>query len=370
MSLSDFSSRQSDSKAFPFRQLFVLGQSVLTLRNRCLPMLTSASGLCRICEPIAFMSIFPYIYYMIESFHVTDNHDRIALYAGLVTSVFAAAECMGAGFWGGLSDRLGRKPILLTGLAGTGVSMLMFGFAPNLPIALLARAVGGALNGNIGVLQTTVNEVVKVEAHQARAFAIMPTVWCMGAFIGSGLGGALADPVRNYPGVFHEGTIFDKFPYLFTNLVCTGVVVFSMIVGVLFLEETHEDLKHKPDFGLQIGNWILSKVQRKSTSWISSRKGEMTGETLSLIDDMPPDYRSAASSPTLTPSHLSSLPPPAYRSIDASPRNSLTNDQQDFVRDIEEALNRSEQHAKAKPATSNAFTKQVMLNITGYGILA
>lgn len=308
------------------------------------------------------MSIFPYIYYMIESFHITTNHDRIALYAGLVTSVFAAAECLGAGFWGNLSDRMGRKPILLTGLAGTGVSMLMFGFAPNLPIALLARAVGGALNGNIGVLQTTVNEVIKVEAHQARAFSIMPTVWCIGSFVGAGLGGALADPVRNYPGVFHEGTIFDRFPYLLTNLVCAGVVVFSMIVGILFLEETHEDLKGKRDVGLEMGQWIIAKFQRRSSPRvITGQKGDFSEETVMLVDDLPPDYRSTAASPELSPSSFSALPPPAYRSID---------DNVELVHDVEETLDRAGQKAKAKSALANAFTKQVILNITGYGIMA
>lgn len=318
------------------------------------------------------MSIFPYIYYMIESFHITDDSNRIALYAGLVTSVFAAAECLGAGFWGNLSDRMGRKPILLTGLAGTGISMLMFGFAPNLPIALFARAVGGALNGNIGVLQTTVNEVVKVEAHQARAYAIMPTVWCMGAFVGAGLGGGLADPVRNYPSVFQPGTIWEKFPYLLTNLVCTGVVVFSMIVGVLFLEETHEDFKGKRDVGLEIGNWILSPLTRVVSGKITSRKGDFTEETLMLIDDLPPDYSSTASSPELCPTSVSGLPPPAYRSIDCSPRNSLTvpDHEADLARDVEEALNRTEQNHKAALNKSNVFSKQVILNITGYGILA
>ncbi|SMR41667.1 unnamed protein product [Zymoseptoria tritici ST99CH_1E4] len=329
---------RGDSTAFPYRQLVVL-------------------GICRICEPIAFMSIFPYIYYMIESFHITDDKNRIALYAGLVTSVFAAAECLGAGFWGRLSDRMGRKPILLTGLAGTGISMLMFGFAPNLPVALLARAVGGALNGNIGVLQTTVNEVVKVEAHQARAYAIMPTVWCMGAFVGAGLGGALADPVKNYPTVFQPGTIFEKFPYLLTNLVCAGVVVFSMIVGILFLEETHEDLKEKKDVGLEVGNWIIARFVGKPADRISCSKEEMSEETLCLIDDLPPDYRSTASSPALLPTSVSGLPPPAYRSID-----------EDMSFDVEETLSRNEQ--KAKLAVSRAFTKQVLLNITGYGILA
>lgn len=69
------------------------------------------------------------------------------MYAGMVTSAFAFAEFSTGVVWGKLSDRIGRKPVLLTGLAGTGVSMLVFGFAPSLPVALLGRALGGILNG-------------------------------------------------------------------------------------------------------------------------------------------------------------------------------------------------------------------------------
>lgn len=109
------------------------------------------AALCRICEPIAFMSIFPYIYYMVKSFNITTDERQIAMYAGMVTSAFAMAEFLASIFWGRLSDRVGRKPILLTGLAGTGISMIVFGFAPSLPIALLARALGGILNGYVHV---------------------------------------------------------------------------------------------------------------------------------------------------------------------------------------------------------------------------
>ena len=135
------------------------------------------------------MSIFPYVYYMISSFHLTEDSRQIAIYVGLVTSAFAFAEFSTSVLWGRLSDRVGRKPILLTGLAGTGLSMLIFGFAPSLPVALLARALGGFLNGydpflryksnaepteidwncffsNIGVLQTTVAELITVKEHQ------------------------------------------------------------------------------------------------------------------------------------------------------------------------------------------------------------
>lgn len=93
------------------------------------------------------MSIFPYIYHMVRSFKITQNEDQVAIYAGLVTSSFAFAEFLASIFWGRLSDRIGRKPVLLTGLAGTGLSMIMFGFSPNLQVALVARALGGILNG-------------------------------------------------------------------------------------------------------------------------------------------------------------------------------------------------------------------------------
>src|ERR1700712_3357413 len=95
------------------------------------------------------MSIFPYVYFMIKDFHVTENDSQISVYAGMVTSAFAFAEFSSGVPWGKVSDRIGRKPVLLTGLAGTALSMLIFGFAPSLPIALLARALGGLLNGYV-----------------------------------------------------------------------------------------------------------------------------------------------------------------------------------------------------------------------------
>ena len=91
------------------------------------------------------MSIFPYTYYVIESFGVSQELN--SFYAGMVTAAFTFAEFSSGMLWGKLSDRVGRKPVLLTGLAGTGLSMLVFGLAPNLYVAVIARALGGLLNG-------------------------------------------------------------------------------------------------------------------------------------------------------------------------------------------------------------------------------
>ena len=105
------------------------------------------SAICRICEPIAFMSIFPYAYKMINSFYDDIEESQIAIYMGMITSAFAFAEFASSVFWGRLSDRIGRKSVLLGGLFGTGLSMLLLGFAKSLPMALFARAMGGLLNG-------------------------------------------------------------------------------------------------------------------------------------------------------------------------------------------------------------------------------
>ena len=93
------------------------------------------------------MSIFPYIYYMIQDFNITDDPNKISVYAGMVTSAFTLAEFSTGLMWGRLSDKFGRKPILLMGLTGTAISAVIFGFAQSLPVALFARAMGGILNG-------------------------------------------------------------------------------------------------------------------------------------------------------------------------------------------------------------------------------
>ena len=76
--------------------------------------------------------------------------------------------------WGGLSDRVGRKPVLLLGCVGTILSLIIVGFSTHYWMAVLGRALGGLLNGNIGVIQTMVGELVSRPEHE-REFHPPPT---------------------------------------------------------------------------------------------------------------------------------------------------------------------------------------------------
>jgi MFS family permease len=286
------------------------------------------------------MSIFPYVYRMVENFGVTTNTTSIAMYAGMITSAFAFAEFSAGVWWGKLSDKVGRKPVLIGGLVGTALSMILFGFAPSLPVAILARALGGLLNGNIGVIQTTVAEIITHKKQQARAFSIMPFVWCMGSIIGPAIGGALSQPAINFPNYFAKGGLFDQFPFLLPNLICTMVLVCGIVVGILFLEETHAEKKHQRDYGREAGSWLIKRLRKEPRpafipiTTLSDKALESMLDVRSASEDLP----------------------------EAPPGYSMVNLSENTESRIPEK--------KAKVPVTKAFTKQIIMIIFGYGLLA
>ena len=183
-------------------------------------------------------------------------HERDAsFYSGLLVSAYAIAEAITAPLWGSISDVYGRKPCALIGLLGVAASSIVFGMAGSFWVALLARFVGGALNGNVAIMQTMVAEMVKNPAHErkraystcthqiltlsaARAYATQPFVWTLGGILGSAMGGYLAQPAQFYPHYFAKDGIFGRHPYLLPNLVAAIGILLAIFQGMVFLKET------------------------------------------------------------------------------------------------------------------------------------
>lgn len=139
----------------------------------------------------------------------------------------------------------------------------MFGLSTSFPMAFMARLIGGALNGNMGVVQTTVAELTEGNQEwQSTGFAVMAFVWCLGSIIGPMVGGLLAEPVKRHPGWFAEDGIFGQYPYLLPGVVCSGILVVGIVIGWLFLEETHDEIGKKPDLGSRVGNALCNAILR------------------------------------------------------------------------------------------------------------
>ena len=71
----------------------------------------------------------------------------------------------------------------------------------------------------------------------------MPFIWSIGTIVGPSIGGMLASPHDSWPGAFPAGGLFDRYPYLLPNLMCSGLLLVSIVLGFFLLEETHPDMQ-------------------------------------------------------------------------------------------------------------------------------
>ncbi|KAF2133451.1 MFS multidrug transporter-like protein [Dothidotthia symphoricarpi CBS 119687] len=221
--------RDASDDNFPAAQLFLL-------------------ALVRVAEPIALTSLFPYAWKLVLNFHVC-SESNAPFFAGILIAAFSLAEACSSMYWGAVSDRVGRKPVVILGCLGTVLSLLIVGLAPNFWVALAGRILGGALNGNIGVIQTIVGELVTRPEHEPRAYSVMPFVWSIGTIIGPSIGGYFAEPAQNFPSFFNPTGPFATFPYLLPNLICASLLVVSIIMAYFLLEESHPDRRPQVSTG-------------------------------------------------------------------------------------------------------------------------
>ena len=147
--------------------------------------------LARLAEPIVQTSLASYMFFMLKSFNETLPDSKIASQAGILAGSFTFAQCLTAVMWGRLADKewMGRKNILMIGLIGTFISVIGFGFSKSLMSAMFFRSLGGALNGNVGVMRTMISEIICDKKYQTKAFLIMPVTFNVGVLIGPLLGG-------------------------------------------------------------------------------------------------------------------------------------------------------------------------------------
>lgn len=96
------------------------------------------------------------MFYQLKWFDPSVPDSTISSQAGVLHASFTAAQLLTALLWGRIADspRAGRKTVVLIGLLGTSLSCLGFGFSTSFWQALVFRTLGGALNGNVGVMRT------------------------------------------------------------------------------------------------------------------------------------------------------------------------------------------------------------------------
>jgi DHA1 family tetracycline resistance protein-like MFS transporter len=111
----------------------------------------------------------------------------------LLMAIYSATQFVAAPVWGRLSDRLGRRPILIISLAGTALSYVWLGFAHSLAVLFLARAFGGLMAGNISAAFAYMADIT-TPANRAKGMGLVGAAFGLGFIAGPAIGGILAGP--------------------------------------------------------------------------------------------------------------------------------------------------------------------------------
>jgi DHA1 family tetracycline resistance protein-like MFS transporter len=164
---------------------------------------------------LGFSILIPLLPFFVKRFGAPD------IVIGALFATFALCQFVAGPIWGNVSDRVGRKTVLIVSQIGATIGWAMLAFAPNIGIVFLARIIEGFSGGNISVTQAYVADLVEPEK-RGRAFAYIGAAFSAGLVFGPLSGGFL---VKEYG-------------FSVPFLLAAGLQLITLIVTIIVLPES------------------------------------------------------------------------------------------------------------------------------------
>lgn len=140
----------------------------------------------------------------------------------LLFSVYAACSFFSAPIIGGLSDRFGRRPMLIVSIVSTAMGWLIFASATNLILLFTGRIIDGLAAGNMTIAQGYLTDIARNDKERTTNLGLIGVIFGIGFIVGPLIGGVLS-------------TVSHSFPFWFVGLLAS----FNAILAYFFLPETH-----------------------------------------------------------------------------------------------------------------------------------
>jgi DHA1 family tetracycline resistance protein-like MFS transporter len=155
--------------------------------------------------------IIPVAPRLVASF-LHDDLEAASHWFGLIVSLYAVMQFVFAPVLGGLSDRFGRRPVILISLLGAAASYLLSGFAPALWWLFVGRTIAGITGASFSCAGAYIADVTPPEK-RAQSFGLIGAVFGLGFILGPALGGVLGDHGLRLPYFVGAGLNFANLLY-------------------------------------------------------------------------------------------------------------------------------------------------------------
>mmetsp|Transcript_34577 Transcript_34577/g.55932 ORF Transcript_34577/g.55932 Transcript_34577/m.55932 type:complete len:636 (+) Transcript_34577:94-2001(+) len=183
-------------------------------------------------DAIGLMFATPFLPALCESFGMSQN--EVGAAAGMLISGYSFANFFSSFYLGHLSDRYGRRPLILLGLASTLVTTASFGFSTSFLIAFANRLFVGTCDNNISVSKAYLSDVVP-PVDRAVVFAYFGAIFALSRAFSSALAGLLTGFSFNFGP-------FVRFPFAFPCLLGSIPLLVTFILSILYLPESNQSV--------------------------------------------------------------------------------------------------------------------------------
>ena len=160
-------------------------------------------------------------------------HLETVIFGGVLGSLYAVLQFVFAPIWGGLSDRFGRKPILIFTLLGTALGYFLWIMAGNFWLLVISRVVGGMAGGNISVATAAIADVTSREK-RSKGMAFVGIAFGLGFVLGPAIGGLASQ--WDWSG--SELVIFGMHPFSAAATISFCLAVINLLWLTLGFSET------------------------------------------------------------------------------------------------------------------------------------
>lgn len=180
-------------------------------------------------DSIGFGIIIPIVPVLITQL-IHSDLSQASVYGGWLTFAYAAAQFFCAPVMGGLSDRYGRRVVLLCSLFGFGVDYLFLSFAPTIAWLFVGRIIAGMMGASFTTASAYIADI-SVPEKKAQNFGLIGAAFGLGFIIGPGIGGELS-----------------KFGIRFPFYAAAGLALLNWLYGYFILPESlSKDRRRKFD---------------------------------------------------------------------------------------------------------------------------
>ena len=188
---------------------------------------------------IGFTLVIPFLTYFVQDLATGDGFTEIGerdLWVGIMLAAYTFGQFLFTPILGSLSDRMGRRPIIMFGLISNTIFFIAFGLSGSLWFALIVRFLAGAGNGNIAVARAYIGDI-STPAQLKGRMGMIGAAFGLGFMVGPFLGGVLTDPYTNFGGVFFT-TWWQNHPYFLPCLVAGVLSAISFVLAIRQLPES------------------------------------------------------------------------------------------------------------------------------------